>query len=90
MFYLSNYLEAHRDEYLARLREFGQLGAWDRWIGFFRRALVEQAESNAKPARAIIELYEHMKTQIIDLTHSNMRCLCLIVSLCSLFFRVLT
>jgi Fic family protein len=71
MFYLSNYLEAHRDEYLARFRELGQPGTWDRWIGFFLRALVEQAEANAKTARAIIELYERMKTQIIDLTHSQ-------------------
>lgn len=71
MFYLSTYLEAHREEYVARLRDLENPGAWNRWIEFFLRALVEQAEANAKIARAIIELYEHMKTRVIDLTRSQ-------------------
>jgi Fic family protein len=71
MFYLSKYLEAHRDEYLAHLRELGQPAGWNRWIGFFLRALVEQTETNVRTARAVIELYERLKTQIIDLTRSQ-------------------
>lgn len=71
MFYLSNYLEAHREEYVARLRDLESPGAWNRWIEFFLRALVEQAETNAKTARAIIKLYENMKNSVIDLTRSQ-------------------
>jgi Fic family protein len=71
MFYLSNYLEGHREEYVRRLRDLENPGAWNRWIEFFLRALVEQAEANVKTARAIIELYERMKTRVIDLTRSQ-------------------
>jgi Fic family protein len=72
MFYLSAYLEAHRDEYVARLRELGRCtGAWNEWIAFFLRALAEQADANAAKARAIMDLYEKLKAQVISLTHSQ-------------------
>lgn len=71
MFYLSTYLEAHRDEYIAHLREIPNSGGWDRWIAFFLQALVEQAEVNVKTARAVIQLYDRLKEQIMDLTRSQ-------------------
>ena len=72
MFYLSNYLEEHRDEYVARLRDLGQSrGAWNRWIEFFLIALDEQAKANTAKARAIMKLYEELKVQVIQLTHSQ-------------------
>jgi Fic family protein len=71
MFYISSYLEAHRDQYVERLRELGQPKSWDRWIEFFLRAVIEQAKANAATARAIIELYERMKIRLIELTHSQ-------------------
>src|SRR3984893_8763326 len=71
MFYISSYLEAHRDEYVDRLRDLGRPKSWDRWIDFFLRAVTEQAKDNAAIARAIIELYERLKTKLIELTHSR-------------------
>lgn len=72
MFYLSAYLEEHRDEYIQRLRALGREGdAWNRWIAFFLRALDEQARANAIKARAIIDLYESLKKRVIALTHSQ-------------------
>jgi Fic family protein len=71
MFYISSYLEAHRDQYVERLRGLGQPKSWDRWIEFFLRAMIEQAKANAATARAIIELYERMKIKLIELTHSQ-------------------
>lgn len=72
MFYLSNYLEAHRGEYIARLRALGQSrGAWNQWIEFFLVALDEQARANTAKARAIIKLYDTLKVQVIQLTHSQ-------------------
>jgi cell filamentation protein, protein adenylyltransferase len=71
MFYISSYLEANRDEYVDRLRDLGRPKSWDRWIDFFLRAVTEQAKANAATARSIIELYERLKTKLIELTHSR-------------------
>ena len=46
MFYLSSYLEAHRDEYYGLLRGLDGPGSWNRWVTFFLGALVEQAKAN--------------------------------------------
>jgi len=71
MFYISSYLEANREEYVDRLRDLGRPKSWDRWIDFFLRAVTEQAKANSTTARAIIELYEKLKTRLIELTHSR-------------------
>ena len=72
MFYLSGYLEEHRDSYVDRLRALGQEdGAWNRWIGFFLTALGEQAAMNASTALAIMALYENLKHRVLELTHSQ-------------------
>jgi len=72
MFYLSSYLEAHRDDYIAALRDLGESeGAWNRWIAFFLQALIEQANQNSDKARAIMDLYERLKDRVIELTHSK-------------------
>lgn len=72
MFYLSAYLEEHRDEYVANLRTLGtDQKSWTRWLAFFLQAVNEQAGENAAKAREIIALYEKMKTRVIELTHSQ-------------------
>ena len=72
MFYLSAYLEEHREQYVTRLRALGQKdSAWNEWIEFFLTALDEQARENASKARAIMELYARLKTRVIELTHSQ-------------------
>ncbi len=40
MFYLSEYLESHRDEYYARLKGISAEGDWNGWIAFFLQAVV--------------------------------------------------
>ena len=72
MFYLSTYLEAHRDEYIAHLRVLGQTPqAWNRWIEFFLTAIHEQARENVVKARQIMDLYEKLKARVLELTHSR-------------------
>lgn len=72
MFYMSAYLEEHRDEYVERLRDLGKKdGAWNAWIEFFLTALDKQAQRNALKARAIMALYEKLKIKTIELTHSQ-------------------
>lgn len=71
MFYLSEYLESHRDLYYARLRGISQDGDWSSWIEFFLEAIVEQARSNTDRVRDILNLYENMKGRITELTRSQ-------------------
>lgn len=70
-FYLSDWLEARRHDYIARLRELGAPGSWTRWCAFFLKGVAEQATANTAKARAIQDLYEHLKRRVIDLTHSQ-------------------
>jgi Fic family protein len=70
-FYLSAFFEARRDEYIARLRDLGQPGSWTRWCAFFLEGVAVQAEANTTKARAIQDLYERLKKQVLDLTHSQ-------------------
>jgi Fic family protein len=71
MFYLSEYLESHRDLYYARLRGISQEGDWTSWLEFFLDAIVEQATANSTKVRQILELYERMKQRITELTRSQ-------------------
>ena len=72
MFYLSAYLEENRGEYVTRLRALGGSSpAWNEWIQFFLTAVEIQARRNAEKARHIKALYERLKGQVIDLTHSQ-------------------
>jgi Fic family protein len=71
MFYVSEYLETHRDLYYARLRRISQDGDWCSWIEFFLDAVVEQAGGNTERVRAILTLYDRMKQRITELTHSQ-------------------
>ena len=71
MYYLSAYLEEHKDQYVDSLRALSTPGNWNQWIEFFLSALRAQAQANTAKAREIIELYERLKVRVIDLTHSQ-------------------
>ncbi len=70
IFYLSAYLESHRDEYYARLRAISQDDDWTGWCAFFLRAVIAQAQQNGSTLREIMDLHEAAKRQIRDITHS--------------------
>jgi Fic family protein len=71
MFYLSEYLENHRDEYYQRLKAISGEGDWNGWIAFFLRATTDQAVQNSKRVGAIKALYDEMKVAIQETTHSQ-------------------
>jgi hypothetical protein len=71
MFYLSEYLEAHRETYYAGLRAISADGNWTGWVAFFLEAIRQQAETNTARVRSIMDLYESMKKQVADLTRSQ-------------------
>jgi Fic family protein len=71
MFYLSEYLEIHREEYYQRLRDISQKNDWNGWIAFFMQAVAIQAKENSRKVRLIMKLYEDMKVKIQEITHSQ-------------------
>lgn len=71
MFYLSEYLENHRDEYYLRLKGISAENDWNNWIAYFLRATATQAAQNAQRVAAIQALYEEMKLAIHETTHSQ-------------------
>ncbi|NDB03692.1 MAG: Fic family protein, partial [Flavobacteriaceae bacterium] len=71
MFYLSSYLEANREEYYVRLQNISREGDWNSWIAFFLQAIIEQAKNNNAKVKAIMGLYDDMKKQIHEITHSQ-------------------
>jgi Fic family protein len=71
MFYLSEYLENHREEYYRRLKAISAEGDWNGWIAFFLQAIVTQAVQNSARVTAIQALYEEMKLAIQAATRSQ-------------------
>jgi Fic family protein len=88
MFYLSGYLESNRDEYYARLRGITERGEWNEWVQFFLRAVTEQANTNIAAATNIYALYERMKTEVRDTTHSQHSALLVDVLFQTPIFRI--
>lgn len=70
-FYISGYLEAHREEYVEAMRAVSRDGAWTGWCAFFLEGLIEQASENQAKAQAIIELNGRMLRAAAELTHSQ-------------------
>ena len=71
MFYMSEYLEAHRDDYYDRLLGITNQKDWHGWLTFFLQGMIEQAEANLTKVKSIRDLYEETKRSVVDLTHSQ-------------------
>ncbi|PIS13557.1 MAG: cell filamentation protein Fic [Candidatus Tagabacteria bacterium CG09_land_8_20_14_0_10_41_14] len=70
-FYLSEYLESHRDEYYRALLDISENNNWEGWITFFLQAVAEQSKENIAKAKKIINLYGLKKQRITELTKSQ-------------------
>ena len=68
---MSEYLEAHREEYYERLLAISRDDDWTGWCRFFLQALEKQAEENTQKAKAILNLYDERKRWIIEKTRSQ-------------------
>lgn len=71
MFYISAYLERNDTEYRDRLLAVSRDDDWTGWCAFFLRATQSQANQNLEKAKAIMELYNRMKTTMTDISHSQ-------------------
>ncbi len=70
-FYISEYFEKNRNEYYDRLLGITEEHDWQRWIEFFLKAVILQAEDNIFKAKRIMKLYDQLKNKFIEITHSQ-------------------
>lgn len=70
VFYVSEYLEANRDQYYESLRLISRDGDWEAWVRFFLQAVANQAEENALKANQVLSLYQQMKLRISAISNS--------------------
>lgn len=70
-FYMSGYLEKHRDQYIDSMRAVSRDGLWNEWCVFFLNGIAEQAQRNSTAAERIFALYGKMKQKIADLAQSR-------------------
>ncbi|MGQ0587728.1 MAG: Fic family protein [Gammaproteobacteria bacterium] len=71
VFYLSAYLERHREQYVQGLRKLTDPANWQLWIAFFLEAVEQQAAANSAQATKIQACYEDMKARVLSATHSQ-------------------
>lgn len=70
-FYMSAYLQEHREEYYAALGEISRTGCWEHWIRFFITAILERSRANIDTLREMTALYEDCKKKLHDCTSSG-------------------
>jgi Fic family protein len=62
--YVSAYFEAHRRAYYERLLAVSQEGAWEAWLRFFLRGVVDQSQDALVRARRLQDLRERCRAQL--------------------------
>ncbi|SOD24045.1 Fic family protein [Variovorax sp. YR752] len=60
-FYISGFLEEHKDQYIDTMRAVSEKDDWTSWCIFFLEAVESQAIRNLEVAESIRTLYEEMK-----------------------------
>jgi Fic family protein len=70
MFYISEYFEGFREEYIGNLLIISQKRDWEQWISFFLDAVTFQAKRNAEKASQILQLYAEMKNLVTSVSKS--------------------
>lgn len=71
VFYVSGYLEAHRQAYYDGLLSVSRDGDWTSWVRFFLQALQAQAQSNHDIAMSLLDLHRQMRQTVVEWTHSQ-------------------
>ncbi|WP_386691935.1 Protein adenylyltransferase SoFic [Lonepinella sp. MS14434] len=70
-FYISGYLEEHKNRYTNLMRQVSQTGEWHEWLNFFLQAISTQSQRNLQVAENIRDLYEQMKQQFSEILSSK-------------------
>lgn len=64
--YLSHYFKRHRQAYYEHLQAVRDCGAWEVWLAFFLRGVVDVAGEAAETARRILKLREQHRSAITE------------------------
>lgn len=70
-FYVSDYFEDNRDEYVDKMRAVSESNNWEEWIVFFLNGLTTQAAEKCVEIDQIQELYENMQEKFRDVLSSK-------------------
>lgn len=70
-FFVSDYFEQNKDEYIERLRLVSRDGAWSEWCAFFARAICAQAERNLATIGQIKDHHAIMREEFRDILRSR-------------------
>lgn len=65
--YLSHYFKRHRAEYYDRLQDVRDKGAWEVWLAFFLKGVIEVARQSTDTARRILTLRDDHRNAIAAL-----------------------
>ena len=69
-FYMSSYVDRHRDRYYRLLFEVSANDDWESWCLFFVQGIAEQARDNLKKAGKIVASYDELKKKIPGISRS--------------------
>ena len=70
-FYISRFLEEHKDAYIDKMRLVSEKDEWTTWCLFFLEAVEKQAIKNLEIAESISDLYESMKKEFAETLSSK-------------------
>jgi len=70
MFYISEYFDENRDDYINKLGAISNSKNWEDWVNFFLEAVFVQANRNANKAKSVLDLYSEMKERITNISNS--------------------
>ena len=70
-FFVSDYFERNKEEYIERLRAVSAMGAWTDWCAFFLEALRSQAAENIDVVGRIKAHHAEMRERFRDLLRSR-------------------
>jgi len=63
--YLSPFFERHRQDYYEHLRAVSEQSAWDRWLGFFIRAVIVQCKDASVRAERLLQLHDDHRQSLL-------------------------
>lgn len=66
LLYLSDYIEAHRNEYYERLQRVRTDGDWSGWLHYFLAGVAETAKGALQQARTLMDLRENFRGRLRD------------------------
>lgn len=71
VFYISAYFEKNRDDYYAALQGISRERDWNRWVGFFLKAVRAQANVNMRKTKEVLALHNDMKQRLPEIIRSQ-------------------